>query len=388
MPKAFRFSDPFTCGDTACNGSPNVITNCLRQWRQDVDLSCGHCYVPVPIVKASPNVCVNNKPFCRVGDPHPGHCCPGGGCHGGAAADGSPNVYANENESRGEAIIVNAAGEVETPMEAFVPADEPVLGNPGGTSPSNAPDPGTGTSGVLPSTFGGPFAPKGTDNTAPVLNSRTMIRDGELGAFSKQFESNGDPGAIGFDGTGGYSYGEYQIATKTGTFREYMNYLKENDPELYDELQAAGGADAAERGDPAFKQKFQDIMRNNPDAAATQHDFIQASHYEPQRRAIIQKTGIDVSTRSKALQDTVWSTSVQHRGQTDNIVARAINRTGKTPETVGDRELIAAIYDERAQDGGNRYFPSSTPAIKMSVVNRFSNESNVAVAAYDAEVAM
>ena len=98
---AFRSpGDPFTCGDTACNGSKNVLTNCLRQWRQDIDLSCGHCYVPVPIVQASPNVYVNCHEFCRVGDPHPGHCCPGAGCHGGNAAKGSPNVFANVNESR------------------------------------------------------------------------------------------------------------------------------------------------------------------------------------------------------------------------------------------------------------------------------------------------
>ena len=106
---AYRRTDPMSCGDTACNGSMNVITNCLRQWRTNVDLTCGHCYVPIHIPKASPNVFVNCEEFCRVGDAHACHCCPGAGCHCGVAAAGSPNVCANVGESRDAIIGPDAA---------------------------------------------------------------------------------------------------------------------------------------------------------------------------------------------------------------------------------------------------------------------------------------
>ena len=294
---------------------------------------------------------------------------------------------------KGEGITTTSTNEIATPVAPVEAGNEPVASSPGGAGPGNTPVAGTGTTSVGPaSSGGGPFAPTSgspqspkNNRTSPVLNSRGKNTNQGLGGIGGEFESGNDPGAIGNDKTGGFSYGEYQIATKPGTFDEYMGYLEENNPDVAAQLESFGGADAARRGDPEFQSKFSEYMRNNPAAAATQHDFIQMSHFEPQRQGIISKTGIDVNNKSQALQDTIWSTATQHNHQTPDIVARALNRTGKTAENVGDKELIGAIYDERGRDGGKKYFPSSDAPTQASVANRFINEKIVAQQAFDDE---
>jgi hypothetical protein len=96
MPACFRIGDPWDCGDTQGQGSPDVITNNIPQSRL-TDLTMGHCYPPIPITIASPNVFANNLGYGRVGDYHPTHCC-GTSCHDGHCAAGSPNVFANSGD--------------------------------------------------------------------------------------------------------------------------------------------------------------------------------------------------------------------------------------------------------------------------------------------------
>lgn len=200
----------------------------------------------------------------------------------------------------------------------------------------------------------------------------------ELGALSSRYESNGDPTAIGYDSTGGHSYGEYQIATKTGTMDNYMKWAKTNDPETYNRLQAAGGAEAAKRGDPAFKAAWKQTM-SDPTRAKSQHDFIAASHYTPAANRIAKSTGIDVSSRSKTVQDVLWSTSVQHgAGGADKIFQRATANLGPNAT---DEEIVRAVYAERGRNNGNAYFGRSTQGVRTSVVNRFNKEQADALAA-------
>jgi hypothetical protein len=62
----------------------------------------------------------------------------------------------------------------------------------------------------------------------------------DLGALSSRFESRGDAGAVGYDPKGGYSYGQYQIASLTGTLGSFLRYLQTATPAAYGALNAAG----------------------------------------------------------------------------------------------------------------------------------------------------
>lgn len=55
------------------------------------DICTGHgCFSPRPNIEASKTVSLNSLPMHRVGDKWAPHCCVS--CHGGVAAQGSPNV--------------------------------------------------------------------------------------------------------------------------------------------------------------------------------------------------------------------------------------------------------------------------------------------------------
>lgn len=63
--------------------------------------------------------------------------------------------------------------------------------------------------------------------------------------------------AIAKDSYGGYSYGKWQLSTerrdnKPSTFDFFLKYARENDTQIYEELEKAGGQPAAFRGDKKF----------------------------------------------------------------------------------------------------------------------------------------
>jgi hypothetical protein len=191
-----------------------------------------------------------------------------------------------------------------------------------------------------------------------------------LGGLSAQFESNGRPDSVGRDSTGGPSYGTYQIATKTGTFDKFMGWLQGSNPAAAKALQEAGGAAGAKAGTPQFVAAWKGLARD-AGFAQSQHDFIKSTHFDPLVQKLAGK-GLDVTKRSKGLQDVIWSTAVQHGGGTD-VVESALAKIGKPPEKVTDAELTSAIYAER-----RGRFGSSTKAVQASVMNRFNDEERLA----------
>lgn len=179
------------------------------------------------------------------------------------------------------------------------------------------------------------------------LNGTPMI-----GGLSAKYESGGNPGAIGYDRTGGLSYGTYQLAhSNAQRFVEQSPYAAEF------------------KGIPfnsqAFQNKWKEIAKRDPAGfGQSQHDFIEKTHLGPQTEKLA-KLGLDSSQLSPVLNDVIWSTAVQH-GPNNNIVVNAIN---SLPEDATEADLIKKIYDLRWSGGKN--FASSTASVRNSVKNRF-----------------
>ena len=86
----------------------------------------------------------------------------------------------------------------------------------------------------------------------------------EIGTLSAKYESSGDPGAIGYDPGGGWSYGTNQIETKGGTFGFFLAFLQTHYPALYTTLQMLVGSRAALAGTEAFKDVWKGLRPQIP----------------------------------------------------------------------------------------------------------------------------
>ena len=183
--------------------------------------------------------------------------------------------------------------------------------------------------------------------------------DDGLGAISGKYESNGKPGVIssGKGDIGGKSYGAWQIASKTGTLRAYVNFAKDKYPMLADAPLASN----------AFDQIWKGIAQKDPQGfLQNQYEFIKKTHYDPVYDYAVSK-GLDVS--NKAVCSALWSQSVQH-GLNGNkrIINWALTEINgsKDPQVI-----IKALYSARS-----RYVSglNMDPDTKASVLKRYQNE--------------
>jgi hypothetical protein len=211
-----------------------------------------------------------------------------------------------------------------------------------------------------------------TAPTGPIPPSPTPMGSG-LGKLSAKFESAKEgPSAIGYDSTGGTSYGTYQIASKTGTMSQFLAFLDKSNPDLANQLRNAGDPNTGSKKGP-FPDVWKKIAAQDPKGFdKLQHDFIQKTHYDPAAKQLM-KLGFNINEQSDAMKDVLWSTSVQHGAAgAVGIFSKAIKELGVS---ASPEKLINKIYEERGTK-----FGSSTEGVQKSVLNRFSEESKMAVA--------
>jgi len=208
---------------------------------------------------------------------------------------------------------------------------------------------------------------KPTTNAAEKVPTTPRTDDQQLGFMAKQYES-GKMGtsAIGFDKTGGSSYGAYQIATKTGTMDRFMSYLKENNPEAYERLSQAGDPNVA--GGGKFGKEWKKLAEEGK-LQTSEKDFIKKTHYDVGMGKVKDENLQKMIGDSQALQEVMWSTSVQHGGGGAGQIFNKVYKPGMSQE-----DLIKGIYAERGTK-----FSSSTPEVQQSVLNRFQKEQQQAL---------
>lgn len=229
-----------------------------------------------------------------------------------------------------------------------------------------------------------------TDNTKPLPQipkpAPTPAAAGALGAaladtlgeLSAKYETGGrGPGTVstGSGDPGGVSYGSYQMATKMGTVTRFVGQAG---------FQWAQDFQGLTPGTAPFTTCWKRIAADETDAfQKAQHAYIKKTHYDLLAAKILNDDGLDVNTRSRALQDVVWSTAVQHGGATSIIHKAFASLTCKPSDPDFDKQLICAIYAERGRkkaDGNLAYFSKSSPSVQAGVAKRFKNEEQDALA--------
>ena len=171
-----------------------------------------------------------------------------------------------------------------------------------------------------------------------------VAADAPLGKLSEKYESGGrGPGTLssGKGDPGGVSYGTYQLASKVGRADEFV---KKYYP---DEFKGLKG------GTEEFTKKWKGLAEKDPKGLrANEHAFIKETHYDPQARRLEKDLKLDVTKRSEAFRDVVWSVPVQHGPNTDVIVTavKPLLKDAKL-EDVADEAIIRAVYAERGRKG-------------------------------------
>ncbi|CAE6901245.1 hypothetical protein [Paraburkholderia domus] len=199
---------------------------------------------------------------------------------------------------------------------------------------------------------------------APIVNAGKAAKDWALGKTSQFFES-GTRGAAaistGKGDHGGASYGTYQLASAGGAKSTLNKFLASSGYAS----QFAG----LTPGSPEFNAKWKQIAASDPAFGAAQHDFIKSTHFDPQM-VLLGKSGIDLSKRGAAVQDAVWSTSVQFGGQT-SLIKSAL--AGKDTSKMSDAEIVTAIQNYKIAHNSD-LFRSSSASTQASTLNRASVE--------------
>lgn len=249
----------------------------------------------------------------------------------------------------------------------------------------NLPNGSPAESPTLPLTPSGSVPAISTENTQPLPSIPvasaagaigTAIAD-ELGSLSAKYETGGrGPGVVstGAGDPGGVSYGSYQMASKMGTVTRFVG--QSGFPWAKD---FAGLTPGTAQFTAVWKKIAAD---QTADFQHAQHAFIKATHYDLLCAKVQNDNAVDINTRSRAVQDAVWSTAVQHGGATP-IVGRAIATLScNCSDPTYDKQLICAIYAERGRkkpDGNLAYFSKSSPNVQAGVARRFRDEQQDAL---------
>jgi murein DD-endopeptidase MepM/ murein hydrolase activator NlpD len=245
----------------------------------------------------------------------------------------------------------------------------------------NVPETSTETTQPLPSNIVPVIAAAAVGAAAGALGAAIAEA---LGKLSAKYETGGrGPGTVstGAGDRGGVSYGSYQMASKLGVPTRFVR--QEGFPWAADFRNLTAGT-------AEFTACWKRIAAKEPDAfQKCQHEYIKRTHYDLLTAKILNEDGLDVNTRSHALQDVVWSTAVQHGGATSMVHKALAKVTVAKTDPKFDEQLIRAIYAERGRkkaDGSLVYFSRNSPNVQKGVANRFKNELQDALAMLAKEV--
>jgi len=192
-----------------------------------------------------------------------------------------------------------------------------------------------------------------------VENAKRAVESWHLGKTSARYESSGRGAGVissGVGDHGGVSYGAYQLSSKRGTLREYLE-------------QSTYGSEfkGLQPATPAFDAKWRELAKTDPRFAQDQHGFIGRTHYGEQVSRL-EAIGIDLSGRGRAVQDMVWSTSVQFRNLTPRIFEKGLaEKFGPAYELsrLSDKDIVEAVQDYKINHNGSlfRSSPSWQPGL-------------------------
>ena len=212
-------------------------------------------------------------------------------------------------------------------------------------------------------------------------DSQSTDNTSGLGFVASKYESNSNPATISNTpgDYGGKSYGAWQFSSKTGSLDSFVGSLREKNSEFYTKLSEAKAKDGNKFG-KNFDVEWTNIALYNKDKFLNlQHDYVKQNYYDSVAQSLKSKYGFDISEKSNALKESLWSTVVQHG------VGGTLSVFSKLNLNKSDGNIINDLYNER--QNVNLYFRSSSSEVKQSVYNRFTREKQDMMSMLESEFA-
>ena len=197
-----------------------------------------------------------------------------------------------------------------------------------------------------------------------------------LGALSKMYESNGNPGTIssGYGDAGGKSYGMYQFSSTMGVVDNYVKWLRDNGYWFGEEL--AKYTVGSSYFDDAWK--YLANSGNRHDFEKSQHDFTKALYYDKACN-LLADSGYHVNKHSRAMKDVVWSRAVQYGpyqivdmfDEACTLVLGGKFNLSYVDDKSFDERMIKAVYLDVCSTPG---WTNGSPSLREGLYARFRNE--------------
>jgi hypothetical protein len=209
-----------------------------------------------------------------------------------------------------------------------------------------------------------------TSGSAPVpqVPGASAIGTG-LGAVAEKYESAGrGSGTVGWDKSGGTSYGKKQISSKAGAMTDFLKFLeKTGKGDVAKKLRDAG----IEKDTGSTSGKAVDVWKEVAASGAlgnSENEFL-GQGYGAALKGLKDQGLQSRINGSRALQEMLYSTAVQHGPSGAMGIFNSVFKPGMT-----DEQLVKAVYAERGADDGKKHFSKSKPNERAGVVNRFGKE--------------
>lgn len=190
----------------------------------------------------------------------------------------------------------------------------------------------------------------------------------DFGAISKKFESgNRGVGTIstGKGDNGGVSYGAHQLSTKTGSMTNFLRSAE--GAKYYNEFRGLNP------GTEEFNKKYKEVAgRDGKGMEQAQTAFIKRENYNPVVSWFEKQYGVDISKRSRAVQEAFFSVATQYGpSKAKGVMGDAFGN--RDISKMDDAEFITRIQETRAATVEER-FKSSSAETKASIYKRAGEE--------------
>ncbi|MCB2293592.1 SH3 domain-containing protein [Clostridium algoriphilum] len=193
-----------------------------------------------------------------------------------------------------------------------------------------------------------------------------------------------DPGTISNNAgdVGGKSYGQYQLSSSVGALDNFITWLKTNSDgiDFYNKLNNAKIADG-NKFNTNFDLAWKAIATDNfNEFFEFQRKFVKIEYYDTAVSILKINNSFDISTKSFALKEVLWSTAVQYGVQGNGTTTfGAVDIFREAGLTLQEDELITKIYDLKIEHAES----ITDDTIKNILITRATSEYNDVIYMYN-----